>query len=56
MIKYGKLTVKIDNKIIKELNIFVKNDIRKKEVSDYFKELLFSFENMFKEKYWKEIY
>ena len=56
MIKYGKLTVKIDNKIIKELNIFVKNDIRKKEVSDYFKELLFSFENMFQEKYWKEIY
>ncbi len=36
----GKLTVKIGNKIIKELNIIAKNEIRKKEIFDYIKEFL----------------
>ena len=29
-----------DNEIIKELNIFTKNEIRKKEVFDYIKQFL----------------
>ncbi len=33
------MEVKIDGEIIAQLNIYAKNDIRKKEVFDYFKEL-----------------
>lgn len=43
MIKYGKLTVKIDKEIIYELSIFAKNEIRKKEILDYYKDF---FKNM----------
>lgn len=53
MIKYGNLTLKIGDEIIIDLDISVKNDIRKKEIFDYFKQLIFSFDMMFLEDFWK---
>lgn len=48
MINSGKLEVKIDNELIKSLDIFAKNEIRRKEVFDYFKELLLNLNSIFK--------
>lgn len=40
---YGQVTVKIDNEIIYELDIFAKNDIPKKGIWDYYRDFLCSF-------------
>ncbi len=40
MIICGKLTIKIDNEIIRELKIFAKNDVPKKKIFDYFKDFI----------------
>lgn len=40
MIIFGNLIVKVDEKSIFNLKIFAENDIRKKEVFDYFRELV----------------
>lgn len=42
MIKYGKITVKIEEEIIYELDILAKNDVRKKEILDYYKDFLYN--------------
>lgn len=47
MINFGTLEVKIDNEVINSLDIFAKNEIRKKEVFDYFKQLLSNLKNIF---------
>ncbi|MCI9366064.1 MAG: hypothetical protein HFJ54_05900 [Clostridia bacterium] len=36
------MIVKIDDDIIYELNIYAKNDIRKKEIIDYYKEFIYN--------------
>lgn len=38
--KYGKITIKIDDNIIYEISIKAKNDIQKKDIWDYYKELI----------------
>ena len=40
MIKFGKLTVRIGDKVIYEFDILAKNDVRKKEIIDYYKDFL----------------
>lgn len=43
------MTIKIGTQKIEELNIFIKNDIRKKEIFDYFKQLIYSLNDVFAE-------
>ena len=40
MIKYGEMIVKIGEDIIYKLDIVAKNNIRKKEIWDYYKDFL----------------
>ena len=42
MIKFGNLTIQIGDKVLYELDIIAKNDIRKKEIADYYKEFLYN--------------
>lgn len=46
--KIGKLVVTIDDNVIYELDILAKNDIRKKEILDYFKDFLYNMSNWWK--------
>lgn len=44
-IEVGKLRVKIEDKIIYELGIYISNDIPKKNVFDYYKEFIYNMSN-----------
>jgi len=45
MMLFGKITVKIEDNIIYELDIIAKNNIRKKEIKDYYMDFMKNMSN-----------
>ena len=39
------MTVKIGDNVIKELNIFAKSDVQKKQILDYYKDFIININN-----------
>lgn len=45
MIIFGKITIKIDDNIISEINIMARNEIQKKGIWDYYKDFISNISN-----------
>ena len=52
MINYGKMTVKIEDEVIEELDIIAKNDIPKKRIFDYYKDFIYNMNAIIEGEFW----